>query len=91
MENRAALLASNGFACLALDYLTPRITLETGKMVGDDYFEVRRKCRRWRHTLGVFVCIDVMRTIKSGLTLGSLTFAQTLKVQTSAAVSPLAF
>lgn len=39
VENRAALLASHGFASMALDYLTPKITLETGKMVGNDYFE----------------------------------------------------
>lgn len=41
MEYRAALLASHGFASLALDYLTPKITLETGKMVGNQYFEVK--------------------------------------------------
>lgn len=40
MEYRAALLASHGFAALALDYLTPQITRETGKMVDNDYFEV---------------------------------------------------
>ncbi|KAM3610143.1 uncharacterized protein V6R79_026060 [Siganus canaliculatus] len=39
VENRAALLASHGFAALTLDYLTSQITLETGKMVEDDYFE----------------------------------------------------
>ncbi|XP_053741935.1 peroxisomal succinyl-coenzyme A thioesterase-like [Synchiropus splendidus] len=39
VEYRSALLASHGFASLALDYLTPKITLETGKMVGNDYFE----------------------------------------------------
>nr|XP_057943706.1 peroxisomal succinyl-coenzyme A thioesterase-like [Doryrhamphus excisus] len=39
VEYRAALLASNGFAALALDYLTPKITQETGKMVDDSYIE----------------------------------------------------
>ncbi|XP_054631855.1 peroxisomal succinyl-coenzyme A thioesterase-like isoform X2 [Dunckerocampus dactyliophorus] len=39
VEYRAALLASHGFASLALDYLTPKITQETGKMVDDSYFE----------------------------------------------------
>ncbi|KAM9807677.1 acyl-coenzyme A thioesterase 1-like [Neosynchiropus ocellatus] len=39
VEYRSALLASHGFAALALDYLTPKITMETGKMVGNDYFE----------------------------------------------------
>ncbi|XP_044048876.1 peroxisomal succinyl-coenzyme A thioesterase-like isoform X2 [Siniperca chuatsi] len=39
MEYRAALLAFHGFASLALDYLNPKITQETGKMVGKDYFE----------------------------------------------------
>lgn len=59
VENRAALLASNGFASLALDYLTPKYTLETGKLVGNDYFEVRRKSGRCCHTKGVSVCSDV--------------------------------
>ncbi|XP_044211586.1 peroxisomal succinyl-coenzyme A thioesterase-like [Thunnus albacares] len=39
VEYRAALLASHGFASLALDYLTPKVTLETGKMVDNQYFE----------------------------------------------------
>ncbi|XP_076588528.1 peroxisomal succinyl-coenzyme A thioesterase-like [Chaetodon auriga] len=39
VEYRAALLASHGIASLALDYLTPKITMETGKMVTNDYFE----------------------------------------------------
>ncbi|XP_068595284.1 peroxisomal succinyl-coenzyme A thioesterase-like [Brachionichthys hirsutus] len=39
VEYRAAMLASHGFASLALDYLTPKVTLETGKMVDSDYFE----------------------------------------------------
>lgn len=40
MEYRAALLASHGIASLALDYLTPQITKENGKMVDNNYFEV---------------------------------------------------
>lgn len=40
VEYRSALLASHGFASLALDYLTPKITMETGKMVDNTYFEV---------------------------------------------------
>ncbi|XP_029697319.1 bile acid-CoA:amino acid N-acyltransferase-like isoform X2 [Takifugu rubripes] len=39
VEYRAALLASHGFAAIALDYMTPKITMETGKMVGIDYLE----------------------------------------------------
>lgn len=42
MEYRAALLASHGFASLALDYLTPKVTMETGKLVGNDYLEVKQ-------------------------------------------------
>ncbi|KAM9376638.1 peroxisomal succinyl-coenzyme A thioesterase-like isoform 2-T2 [Pholidichthys leucotaenia] len=40
VEYRAALLASRGFAALALDFLTPKVTIETGKAVGNDYFEL---------------------------------------------------
>lgn len=43
MEYRAALLASHGFASLALDYITPKVTMETGKMVDFDYLEVKQK------------------------------------------------
>uniref|UniRef100_A0A7N8X3H5 Peroxisomal succinyl-coenzyme A thioesterase-like n=1 Tax=Mastacembelus armatus TaxID=205130 RepID=A0A7N8X3H5_9TELE len=39
VEYRAALLASHGIASLALDYLTPKITMEKGKMVDNQYFE----------------------------------------------------
>uniref|UniRef100_UPI0037E77FDB acyl-coenzyme A thioesterase 5-like n=1 Tax=Semicossyphus pulcher TaxID=241346 RepID=UPI0037E77FDB len=39
VEYRASLLASHGIASLALDYLTPKITMETGKMIENDYFE----------------------------------------------------
>ncbi|XP_042266761.1 peroxisomal succinyl-coenzyme A thioesterase-like [Thunnus maccoyii] len=46
VEYRAALLASHGFASLALDYLTPKITLETGKMVDNQYFETAYRVLR---------------------------------------------
>lgn len=39
VEYRASLLASHGIASLALDYLTPKITMETRKMVDLQYFE----------------------------------------------------
>ncbi|KAF1386398.1 hypothetical protein PFLUV_G00094410 [Perca fluviatilis] len=39
VEYRSALLASHGFASLALDYLTAKVTIETGKMVDNQYFE----------------------------------------------------
>lgn len=40
MEYRAALLASHGIASMAIDYLTAKVTMETGKMVDNQYFEV---------------------------------------------------
>ncbi|XP_023125506.2 peroxisomal succinyl-coenzyme A thioesterase-like isoform X1 [Amphiprion ocellaris] len=39
VEYRAALLASHGIASLALDYLTSKVTVETGKNVDNQYFE----------------------------------------------------
>ncbi|XP_018515552.1 peroxisomal succinyl-coenzyme A thioesterase [Lates calcarifer] len=39
LEYRAALLASHGIASLALDYLTPKISMEAGKLVDNEYFE----------------------------------------------------
>lgn len=43
VEYRAALLASHGFASMAIDYMTPKVTMETGKMVGNDYLEVKQE------------------------------------------------
>ncbi|XP_058502354.1 acyl-coenzyme A thioesterase 5-like isoform X1 [Solea solea] len=39
VEYRSAMLASHGFASLTLNYLKPKVTLETGKMVDNEYFE----------------------------------------------------
>nr|XP_020449152.1 acyl-coenzyme A thioesterase 5-like isoform X2 [Monopterus albus]XP_020449153.1 acyl-coenzyme A thioesterase 5-like isoform X2 [Monopterus albus] len=39
VEYRAVLLASHGIASLALDYLTNKMVVETGKMVDNQYFE----------------------------------------------------
>uniref|UniRef100_A0A671YLB5 Acyl-CoA thioesterase 19 n=1 Tax=Sparus aurata TaxID=8175 RepID=A0A671YLB5_SPAAU len=39
LEYCAALLASYGIASLGLDYLTPKITMETGKLMDKQYFE----------------------------------------------------
>ncbi|XP_016516809.1 acyl-coenzyme A thioesterase 4-like isoform X3 [Poecilia formosa] len=43
VEYRAALLASHGIASMALDYLTCKYTMETGKIVEQDYFEMAYK------------------------------------------------
>ncbi|KAI3370574.1 hypothetical protein L3Q82_007143 [Scortum barcoo] len=42
-EYRAALLASHGIATLTLDYLTPKTTMEIGKMLDYQYFETAYK------------------------------------------------
>ncbi|KAK7891304.1 hypothetical protein WMY93_023267 [Mugilogobius chulae] len=39
VEYRASLLASHGFAALALDYLTNKLTVSEGRMMKNDYFE----------------------------------------------------
>ncbi|XP_023203404.1 acyl-coenzyme A thioesterase 4-like isoform X2 [Xiphophorus maculatus] len=43
VEYRAALLASHGIASMAIDYLTCKYTMETGKIVEQDYFEMAYK------------------------------------------------
>ncbi|KAJ0069785.1 hypothetical protein NL108_014343 [Boleophthalmus pectinirostris] len=43
MEYRASLLASHGFAALALDYLNNKVTMTTGKRMKNDYFETAYK------------------------------------------------
>uniref|UniRef100_A0A672FV02 Acyl-CoA thioesterase 19 n=1 Tax=Salarias fasciatus TaxID=181472 RepID=A0A672FV02_SALFA len=45
VEYRAALLASQGLAALAIDYLTAKIIKETGKMTTFKYFEVNTAYR----------------------------------------------
>nr|XP_057942357.1 peroxisomal succinyl-coenzyme A thioesterase-like isoform X2 [Doryrhamphus excisus]XP_057942358.1 peroxisomal succinyl-coenzyme A thioesterase-like isoform X2 [Doryrhamphus excisus] len=65
VEIRSALLASHGFASLALNYLSPRISQETGKMVDDSYFETAlRVLQRDPNVVGT-------RTALVGLCLGS--------------------
>ncbi|XP_061898970.1 peroxisomal succinyl-coenzyme A thioesterase-like isoform X1 [Entelurus aequoreus] len=39
VEYRSSLLASHGFASMALNYLSPKASQETGKMVDDSYFQ----------------------------------------------------
>ncbi|XP_054631632.1 peroxisomal succinyl-coenzyme A thioesterase-like isoform X2 [Dunckerocampus dactyliophorus] len=65
VEFRSALLSSHGFASLALDYLSPRISQETGKMVDDSYFEKALRVLQ-RHPQVVS-----SRTALVGLCLGS--------------------
>ncbi|XP_051808106.1 peroxisomal succinyl-coenzyme A thioesterase-like [Acanthochromis polyacanthus] len=69
VEYRAALLASHGFASLALDYLTSKFTVETGKMVDNQYFETAyRVLQQHPQILG-------SRIAMLGLSLGtSITF-----------------
>lgn len=75
MEYRAALLASHGFASMAIDYLTAKITMETGKMVDNQYFEVHltklmfwlqgnnvKKKRRWVQLVS-FTSIAMLTTL----------------------------
>ncbi|KAI3370575.1 hypothetical protein L3Q82_007144 [Scortum barcoo] len=66
VEYRAALLASHGIASLTLDYLTPKITMETGKIVDNEYFETAyRVLEQHPQVLG-------SRIAMLGLSLGSV-------------------
>uniref|UniRef100_H2MXC6 Acyl-CoA thioesterase 19 n=1 Tax=Oryzias latipes TaxID=8090 RepID=H2MXC6_ORYLA len=68
MEYRSALLASHGIASLALDYLTSKITTETGKMVDNQYFEVRI----WSQVLQQHPQVLGSRIAMLGLSLGTV-------------------
>uniref|UniRef100_A0A3P8U0Y0 Acyl-CoA thioesterase 19 n=1 Tax=Amphiprion percula TaxID=161767 RepID=A0A3P8U0Y0_AMPPE len=83
VEYRAALLASHGFASLALDYLTCKITLETGKMVDNQYFETAyRVLQQHPQVLGSRIAMLAL-SLGTSITLRMAVNSQVIKVTTA--------
>ncbi|KAI4791478.1 hypothetical protein KUCAC02_033985 [Chaenocephalus aceratus] len=79
VEYRAALLASHGIASLALDYLTAKITRETGKMVDNDYFETAyRVLEQHPQILGSRIAMLGL-SFGAGITLRMAVYSQVIK------------
>uniref|UniRef100_A0A3P8TWY9 Acyl-CoA thioesterase 19 n=1 Tax=Amphiprion percula TaxID=161767 RepID=A0A3P8TWY9_AMPPE len=81
VEYRAALLASHGFASLALDYLTCKITLETGKMVDNQYFETAyRVLQQHPQVLGSRIAMLAL-SLGTSITLRMAVNSQVIKLR----------
>ncbi|XP_033940190.1 acyl-coenzyme A thioesterase 5-like [Pseudochaenichthys georgianus] len=87
LEYRAALLASHGIASLALDYLTVKITRETGKMVDNDYFETAyRVLEQHPQILGSRIAILGL-SFGAGVTLRMAVYSQVIKLRCAVCIS----
>ncbi|KAM9854693.1 peroxisomal succinyl-coenzyme A thioesterase-like [Aulostomus maculatus] len=87
VEYRAALLASHGFAALALNYLTPKITMETGKMVDNQYFETAYRVLQ-QHPQVLSSCIAMLGlSFGTSMTLKMAVYSQVMKLRCAVCVS----
>lgn len=87
VENRAALLASHGIAALALDYLTPQITMETGKMVDNQYFEAAyRVLQQHPQVLGSRIAMLGL-SFGTSMTLKMAAYSEVVKLSCAVCVS----
>ncbi|XP_045892687.1 peroxisomal succinyl-coenzyme A thioesterase-like [Micropterus dolomieu] len=87
VEYRAALLASHGFASLALDYLTPKITMETGKMVDNQYFETAYRVLE-QHPQVLSSRIAMMGlSFGTSITLKMAAYSQVIKLRCAVCIS----
>ncbi|XP_076589754.1 peroxisomal succinyl-coenzyme A thioesterase-like isoform X2 [Chaetodon auriga] len=87
VEYRAALLASHGFASLALDYLTPKITIETGKMVDNSYFETAyRVLEQHPQILGSRIAMLGL-SFGTSITLKMAVYSKVMKLRCAVSIS----
>ncbi|XP_038563015.1 peroxisomal succinyl-coenzyme A thioesterase-like isoform X2 [Micropterus salmoides] len=87
VEYRAALLASHGFASLALDYLTPKITMETGKMADNQYFETAyRVLEQHPQVLGSRIAMMGL-SFGTSITLKMAAYSQVIKLRCAVCIS----
>ncbi|XP_053175579.1 peroxisomal succinyl-coenzyme A thioesterase-like [Scomber japonicus] len=87
VEYRSALLASHGFASLALDYLTPKITMETGKMVDNTYFETAyRVLQQHPQVLGSRIGMMGL-SFGTSITLKMAAYSEVVKLRCAVCVS----
>uniref|UniRef100_A0A3P8TT41 Acyl-CoA thioesterase 19 n=1 Tax=Amphiprion percula TaxID=161767 RepID=A0A3P8TT41_AMPPE len=81
VEYRAALLASHGIASLALNYLTPKTTMETGKMVDNQYFEKAYKFLQQHPQICDSRIAMLGLSLGSAFTLKMAVYSQVMKVR----------
>ncbi|XP_040894687.1 peroxisomal succinyl-coenzyme A thioesterase-like [Toxotes jaculatrix] len=87
LEYRAALLASHGIASLALDYLTPKITMETGNLVNNKYFETAyRVLQQHPQVLGSRIAMLGL-SFGASITLKMAAYSQVVKLSCAVCVS----
>ncbi|XP_076590058.1 peroxisomal succinyl-coenzyme A thioesterase-like [Chaetodon auriga] len=87
VEYRAALLASHGFASLTLDYLTPKITIETGKIVDNSYFETAyRVLEQHPEVLGSRIGMMGL-SLGTSMTLKMAVYSQVIKLRCAVCIS----
>ncbi|KAL3044460.1 hypothetical protein OYC64_012869 [Pagothenia borchgrevinki] len=87
VEYRAALLASHGIASLALNYLTPQFTRETGKMVDNDYFETAyRVLEQHPQILGSRIAMLGL-SLGTAFTLRMAVYSQVVKLRCAVCIS----
>uniref|UniRef100_A0A3B4Y3S2 Acyl-coenzyme A thioesterase 4-like n=1 Tax=Seriola lalandi dorsalis TaxID=1841481 RepID=A0A3B4Y3S2_SERLL len=87
VEYRSALLASHGMASLALDYLTSKITMETGKMVGNEYFEAAyRVLQQHPQVLGSRIAMLGL-SFGTSVTLKMAAYSQVVKLRCAVCIS----
>lgn len=87
VEYRAALLASHGIASLALDYVTPKIVLETGKMVEDSYFEAAyRVLQQHPQILGSRIAMLGL-SFGTSVTLKTVVYSEVIKLRCAVCIS----
>ncbi|XP_047453351.1 peroxisomal succinyl-coenzyme A thioesterase-like [Mugil cephalus] len=87
VEYRAALLASNGIAALALDYLTCSYTMETRKLVDNQYFEKAYKVLQ-QHPQIIGSRIGMMGlSLGTSMTLKMAVYSQVMKLSCVVCIS----
>ncbi|XP_049928876.1 peroxisomal succinyl-coenzyme A thioesterase-like isoform X2 [Epinephelus moara] len=87
VEYRAALLASHGIASLALDYLTPKVTIETGKMVDNEYFEkAYRVLEQHPQILGSRIAMLGL-SLGTSITLKMAVYSKVIKLRCAVCIS----
>ncbi|XP_067349424.1 acyl-coenzyme A thioesterase 2, mitochondrial-like isoform X3 [Channa argus] len=87
MEYRAALLASHGFASMALDYLTCNHLQKTGNMAGMEYFEAAYKVLQ-QHPDVISSRIAVLGlSLGTSITLKLAAYSQVVKPRCAVCIS----
>lgn len=87
VEYRAALLASHGIATMALDYLTCKYSMETGKVVEQAYFETAYKFLQ-KHPKVLSSRITMLSlSLGTSVTLRMAVYSQVMKLRCAVCIN----